>query len=132
MKTLMVAVAFAGVVGVTGLAHAAQIASPSIFGNQTQDVAECVVLNFGTRPVAVTLKIVDDLNATKVMSTCDGPVGPGEFCSVAFTNIFLGGFACVATAPSTATLRGTLIIDQRVVDDFGAAQLQPIVSAPLR
>ena len=131
MKTFMVAVVVAGVLGVSGLAHAAQIASPSIFGNQNQSVVECVVLNFGTRPVAVTLKIIDELAATKATSTCDGALAPGEFCSVS-ASLFVAGFGCTATAPSTATLRGTLIINQRVVDDFGVTQLQPIVSTPLR
>jgi hypothetical protein len=41
-----------------------------------------------------------------------------EFCSLTTAIDFQNSFACVATAPSTANLRGTLILDQKVFDGF--------------
>jgi hypothetical protein len=132
MKALIVAAIVVAALALGGSAHAAQISSPAIFGNQIQDTAECVVLNFGTRALAVTVKILNDAGQPAATSTCDGPLGGGQFCSVAARITPQHAFACVATAPSTSMLRGTLILDQRVLDDFGVAQLQPIRSAPLR
>jgi hypothetical protein len=53
-------------------------------------------------------------------------------CSVATTIDFRNAFACVATAPSTANLRGTLVLDQHVLDEFFVSNLRPIRSAPLQ
>ena len=134
MKTLIVASAFAGLLALALVepSEGAQITSPVIFGNHFQDHAECVVLNAGTRPLAVTVKIVDDTGQTRGTSTCDGALGVGEFCSAVAGIDFRNSFACVATAPSTANLRGTLVLEETVFDDFFVAQLHPIRSAPLR
>lgn len=55
---------FAAVVAALAIGGAAQaaeqIASPVVFGNHFQERAECVVMNAGTKPVPVTVKIVDD------------------------------------------------------------------------
>ena len=142
MRTLIVATAFAGVLALGGMCEAAQISSPAIFGGHFQSLAECVVLNFGTRPVATTVKILNDNGETAATSNCSGPLDAGEFCSVAaaitFQNPlasinFMNSFSCVATAASTANLRGALVIYQDVFDvDFGVSNLQPMTSAPLQ
>jgi len=132
MKSLIVSTAFAFVLTLGGLANAAQIASPSIFGNHFQEDAECVVLNSGTKPLAVTVKIINDLGDTVATSNCSGPLGAGEFCSVVRSIDFRNSFSCVATAPSTASLRGTLVLEQKVVDDFFLLQTHPIRFASLQ
>jgi hypothetical protein len=131
MKTLILGAA-AAVLAFGGTAHAAQLASPIIFGNHFQEVAECVVLNAGTRPLAVAVKIVNDAGDTVTTGRCDGSLGAGEFCSLTAAIDFRNSFACVATAPSTASLRGTLILEQKVLDDFFVANLHPIRSAALQ
>ena len=56
-----------------------------------------------------------------------GLVGKSLTTAIDFQN----SFACVATAPSTANLRGTLILDQKVSDDFLVPNLHPIRAAVL-
>ena len=64
MRTLIVATACASVLAFSGLSQAAQISSPTIFGTASEDRAECAVLNNGTSPLAVTVKIIDDFAQT--------------------------------------------------------------------
>ncbi len=135
-KTLIVAMAFAGMVATGGLARAARmIATPDIHGNFLQDFAECVVLNSGTRPLSgVTVKILDDSGVTRTTTDCSGPLGAGQFCSVSavINNNNLQAFACVATAASTTNLRGTLVLYKHELDQFNVSNLRPIRSAPLQ
>ena len=55
MRTFIVITACAAVLALTGVSRAAEISSPGIFGVDFQTRAECVVLNHGTTPVAVTV-----------------------------------------------------------------------------
>jgi hypothetical protein len=131
MKILIVATA-AAVFALGSAAYAAQqIASPIIFGNHFQELAECVVLNAGSKPLAVGVKIINDAGDTVATGSCGGPLGAAEFCSLTTAIDFQNSFACVATAPSTANLRGTLILDQKVFDDFLVPNLHPIRAATL-
>lgn len=133
MKSLILSAACAFVLALGGRANAAQqISSPSIFGNHFQEVAECVVLNSGSKPLAVAVKIINDLGDTVATSSCSGALGAGEFCSLARTIDFRNSFACVATAPSTTNLRGTLVLEQKVFDDFFVPNFQPIRAASLQ
>lgn len=132
MKTLIVAAA-AAALSLGTAAHAAQqIASPVVFGNHFQEVAECVILNAGTRPATLSVKIVDDAGTTVGSGTCGGSLEPGGFCTVTANIDFRNSFACVATAASTRTLRGTLFLHQKVLDDFFVANLHPIRAASLQ
>jgi len=131
MKNLIVAAA-AALLSVGSAAHAAHIASPVIFGNHFQEVAECVVLNADTKPVPIGVKIVDDAGTTVASGTCDGPLDPGEFCSIPATIDFRHSFACVATAPSTKNLRATLVLEEKVFDDFFVPNLHPVRAAALQ
>jgi hypothetical protein len=78
------------------------------------------------------VKIVNDAGDTVTTRSCGGSLGAAEFCSVATVIDFQNSFACVATAPSTANLRGTLILDQKVFDDFSVPNLHPIRAAGLQ
>ncbi len=132
MRILVVLAACAGVLALAGSAHAAQIASPTTFGAFTQDRAECVVLNGGTAALAVTVKILNESGGTVKTSTCGGSLPEGEFCSVSTAIDFGVGYACIATAPSTASLRGALVISEQLPDGFGSTYFLRIRSAPLR
>jgi len=132
MKTLIVAMAGAALLGSGGPSEAAQISSPMIFGNVPQAEAECVVVNGGTSPIQVTLAIVDELGAVKTMTTCGGPVPAGDFCTLSMPIPFIGPFACTATAGSTANLRGALVLEDKVLDSFGLFQFRAFRSEPLQ
>jgi hypothetical protein len=142
MRTLILATVCASVLVFSGMSEAAQISSPSIFGGHFQTRAECAVLNFGTRPVAATVKILNDNGQTAATTNCDGSLDAGEFCSVvaAITSQNplasmhnMNSYSCVATAPSTGSLRGALVIYEEVYDyDWGIYNLQPMRSAPLQ
>ena len=132
MRTFIVATAFAGVLAVGGLAHAAQIASPMLFGGHFQQLAECVVLNAGTTPANITsVKIVDDTGHTRSSQTCAGPLDAGEFCQTVAQIDFNNSFGCVMTAPTTANLRASITIDEFDFDDFFVRNTRPMTSAPL-
>jgi hypothetical protein len=134
-KTLIVAMAFAGMMALGGLARAARmIATPDIHGNFLQDFAECVVLNSGPRPLSVTVEILDNFGGTRATTDCSGPLGAGQFCSVGavINNNDPDASACIATAPSTTNLRGTLVLYEHDLDKFGVSNLRPIRSAPLQ
>ena len=132
MKSLAVA-AVAAVLALGSAAKAAeQIASPAVFGNHFQEVAECVVLNAGLKPAAVTVKIINDVGDTVATSNCNGPLGTNEFCSVARTIDFRNAFACVVSAPSIASVRGTLVLLQKELDQFFVPNLHPVRTAELQ
>ncbi len=132
MRTFIIAAACAGVLAWTGVSRAAQISSPMVFGNVSQNRAECVVINGGAAPIAVALKIVDEAGATKVTSHCDGPVAAGDFCDLIMPIDFVGAFSCAATAGSVANLRGALVLEDKVLDSFGLFQFRAIRSEQLR
>ena len=72
--------AFAAALALGGVSQAAQIASPTILGTGEQDMAHCIVLNGGTSPLAVTLKIINEFGGTEWTDNCFGPLGAGQFC----------------------------------------------------
>jgi len=132
MRTLIVAIACAGVLAWSGSSQAAQISTPTIFGNVDQALAECVVINGGTTALAVTLKIVDAAGATKTTSNCDGSLAAGNFCTLIMPVGFVGPVACTATAGAITNLRGALVLEDQVVDSFGLLRFRAIRSEPLR
>ena len=132
MRAFIIALAGAGVLALSGVSPAAQISSPMVFGNVSQDRAECVVVNGGTAPLTVTLKIVDEAGATKVTSNCDGSIPAGDFCDLIMPVGFVGAFSCTATAPSVTNLRGALVLEDKVLDSFGLFQFRAIRSEQLR
>ena len=133
MRTLIVATVCAGVLACSGMSEAAQISSASIFGGHFQTRAECVILNFGTRPVAATVKILNDNGQTAATSNCDGSLDAGEFCSVVAAITFrtrlhpsfMNSFSCVATAASTANLRAHWSL-RGGYDTTGASTIAPM------
>jgi hypothetical protein len=133
MKALLVVTAFVGLFALGGVSHAADMSSPGIFGVATQDLAECVVLNGGTKSLNVTVKIINFFGVTERTYNCGGPLAPGQFCATSTpTTLGFAPYACVASAPSVASLRGALAIHEQVPDGFGSFYLRTVRSAPLR
>ena len=122
----------AGVLAWSGTSQAAQISSPTIFGNVDQARAECVVIKGGTTVLVVTLKIVDEAGATKTTSNCNGSLAAGDFCALIMPVGFVGSFACAATAGAITNLRGALVLEDEVLDSFGLLQFRAIRSESLR
>ncbi len=133
MRTLIVVTACAAVLALTGVAQAAEISSAGIFGVEFQDRAECVVLNHGNTPVAVTVNIFAGSGVQLATSNCGGPLGPGQFCNVVrnspppFEN---EPVSCSVTAGSTRNLRGAIVIEESPFTGHGPFHL--VRSAPLR
>ena len=134
MKTFIAAVVGAGLLAFSGVSHAGQISSPTIFGTGQQQSAECSIYNNSTAKVTVTVKIIDDFANTVSQSTCGGPINPGQFCSL-FTPINNEeAHTCVVTSPGPVTsLRASLVIYKRVFDPiFQLFYHQAVRSAALR
>ncbi len=130
MRKLIVFVACIATFGFATTASAAQIASPAIFGAHTQTGAMCIIYNAGTTPVTVSLRILNESGG--VVRSQTRTVGPGQFDSI-FTSISFGvAYGCTATASGVGNLRGTMIIMQHYIDDFGGGANRSIRSAQLR
>lgn len=130
MKTTSMLPLAALLLGLSLPAHAAQtIASPTIFGSNLQDRAQCIVRNTGASPVPVTITIFTESGTALATSVCAGGITPGHNCS-AFANIANGvAYACSATAEGSAkNLRGSLIL----YDTVDPSDFEPIRSAELR
>ena len=133
MRTLLVATAVAGLLALSGVAQAAQIASPTIYGTADQVLAECAVINGGLTPLAITVKIVSEFGETIGPISCGGPtLAAGDACSLATLIDNSTAYACVASAASIANLRGGLVFHKHVQDSSGILVLHPIRFAPLR
>ena len=133
MRTLIVAMACAGVLALSGVSQAAQIASPTIYGTFDQVLAECAVVNGGPTPLAaVTIKIVSEFGETIGPMSCGSKLGVDEFCSLRTLIDNSTAYACVATAGSIANLRGGLVFHKNFLNESGSLTLHPIRFAPLR
>ena len=133
MRTLIVAMACTAVLALSGVSQAAQISTPMIFGTGNQDKAHCVVVNGGTSPLAVTVKLLNEYGGTEATYNCHGPLGAEQFCALRRSIDNAGAYACIATAGSTANLRGALVLEEEVLDPFwGTTFLRPVKSAPMR
>ncbi|HEY8515547.1 MAG TPA: hypothetical protein VIS07_08540 [Candidatus Binatia bacterium] len=131
MRKLILMSAAASMLGLHGVAHAAQtISSPAAFGGNVQNRAQCIVRNVGKTPTSVTVTIHDEAgNALPGSNFCGAPLQPGDNCSV-FANIGNNAaYACSATTSGNAKhLRGTLVI----LDDVDPGDPEPLRSAELR
>jgi hypothetical protein len=117
MKTL--AAVAACMFGFTGVCHAAQIASPAIYGALSQTGALCIVYNAGSTPQAVQVQFFDEegtvLDASgncKFPTVITGTVG-GGFCQMAIAGPQVASnkaYACVARANNVTNLRGSIIM----------------------
>jgi len=133
MRALIVAAASAGVLAWGGVSEAAQIASPTIYGTADQVLAECAIFNNGPTAQPVTVKIVSEFGETIGPENCGGPtLAAGDACSLITLIDNSTAYACVATAPGIANVRGGLVFHRHVLDDFGILVLHPIRFAPLR
>ena len=135
MRTLIVVVACAGVLALSGVSQAAQIASPTIYGTFDQVIAECAVVNGGPTPLTlVTIKIVSEFGETIGPMNCgtNKTLGVGEFCSLRTLIDNSTAYACVATAAALANFRGGLVFHKHFLNESGSLTLHPIRFAPLR
>ena len=133
MRTLIVAIACAGVVAWSGMSEAAQLASPTIYGTLDQFLAECAVINGGGNAQAVSVKLVSEFGQTIGPVSCGGPtLAAGDACSLSAIIDNTTAYACVATAGSVANLRGALVFHRHVQDSSGILVLHPIRFSPLR
>jgi hypothetical protein len=135
MRTLIVAVACAGVLALGGVSQAAQIASPTIYGTFEQVLAECSVVNGGPAPLAsVTIKLVSEFGVTIDTMNCGSnkTLGIGEFCSLRTLIDNSTAYSCVATAAALANFRGGLVFHKHFLNPGGSLTLHPIRFAPLR
>jgi hypothetical protein len=110
MKTLIASCAC--VFGFAGMCHAAQIASPSIYGALSQTVALCLVYNAGSASQTVQVQIVDEAG-TVVADSGNCTAFGSQFCSLAKIGISNGSaYACTARAGNVANLHGSMILEQ--------------------
>ena len=126
MKPFALSIAALSIAALSTVAHAAQIASPAIYGSTLQRSAQCVIGNTSTKPIAVDVRIVDEAgNAYTPTNQC-GTIEPSFLCSAFINNIPNNqAVACTATAQgSTSKLRGNLTIFD--------AQGNPLRTEPLR
>src|SRR5262245_48978603 len=83
MRTLIAAIACAAALAWGGVSQAAQLASPTIYGNAEQFLAECAIINGGTGPQAVNVKIISEFGDTVGSESCGGPtLAAGDACSL--------------------------------------------------
>jgi hypothetical protein len=101
--------------GFASSSRASQVlASPAVYGSVNQQVAQCVLGNFGTRDVPVSsFQIVDESgNAFPVEGTC-GAVPVNDICTIAtFASSIPSAAAvgCQAKVSNGETIRGSLTI----------------------
>ena len=118
MRTYIACTVCAVLLGLAGLAQAAELLSPpysvkTVASNGVGTKGACVVRNIGTTPVAVTVSLVANNEVVPIFDFCNGHrLGGGQTCLVSGDLIqALGGgtyVACRVTAPTVVNLRGTL------------------------
>lgn len=141
MKTFAALAAVVSLVGITGLSHAATIASPAIptlhatdfeGGSLYGTTGACYVRNVGRVPVSLEVKFFQNFGVelSPSFQNCNSvPLAPGRTC-VALVNDLPDDvvFSCSATASgSPKNLRA--MIEQRGITDAG---LKVIVAEDLR
>ena len=116
--------------GFSAAAHAATLASPSIFGSHAQSVARCTALNGGSVPITLTVKILTESGAVWDSRTIT--LAPGDFTALTEPIQIGVAYSCTVTAGvSLANVRAALIIDEPV-EYQGSFVPRPIRSAALR
>jgi hypothetical protein len=131
MKTYAALTAAASLLGITGLVHAGQIASPPVPSSNSYS-AICYVRNVGAAPIAVNVQIVNTAGAalTTNFDNCNtGSLAPGLSCAVQTADAALVLYAaCSATTSgSVKKLRGSFEVRYFVSPNVftgGAADLQ--------
>jgi len=109
MRSSLIVSAIGCLLGLAGSAHAAQLASATIYGAFSQHTAQCAIANVGTTPIFVTVNIVDESGNVVPTSEHCGTVQPGLLCEVFASSISTSSaFACTATTKgNTGKLRGS-------------------------
>jgi hypothetical protein len=117
MKTYVAGTVFALFLGVTGLAQAGQLVSPSLPTRHRAvnigQIGHCRIRNVGTSAVTVKVNLFSNNSPVNDLDLCNGkPLQPGATC---FVSKFLPDdsyVACSVTAGNVANLRGTLDISE--------------------
>ena|SRR5689334_18502762 len=90
------------------------IASPAIFAGPDQTEAGCAIRNVGAKPVLVDASIFDESGtALSGFGSCaDGPLAPGDECSMSALISTGVAYACSATVRSGSpkSVRGVLLV----------------------
>jgi hypothetical protein len=109
LKRSLIVTAIGCLLGLAGSAHAAQLASATIYGAFSQQTAQCSIGNVGTTPIFVTVNIVDEAGDVVPTTEHCGTVEPGSLCQVFASPIATASaFACTATTKGdTGKLRGS-------------------------
>jgi hypothetical protein len=115
----------------SGVAEAARLASPPIFGAHTQVGAICAVFNNGTEPIDVVVTILGE-SGEKLRSQQFTRVLPRQTVSLSqsLEDRFGVAHACTVDAASVATLRASLSITEHVNAD--GTNFRVFRSVPLR
>jgi hypothetical protein len=121
MKTYAILTAAASLWGITGLSHAAQIASPAlptlhsttfVGGELIETGGACYIRNIGTSPISVEVKFFQNFGVELApdFQNCNGaPLAAGRTCILRISNLPDDVvFACSATASNVKNLRGIL------------------------
>lgn len=127
MKTL--AALAASMIGVAGVCHAAQIASPAIFGALSQNVAQCLVYNAGSTTQTIQIQLFDEAGTvlTAVSGSCNfpTPIPAGEFCALAAIGISHDkAYACAARASNVTNLHGSITLQENANSSLRSAVLR--------
>jgi hypothetical protein len=117
----------------SGVAQAARLTSPAIFGTHTQRFAICSVFNNGTAPLDVTVKILGESGEVLKSEFIDDLL-PGEIAPITEDIALRTGVAhaCSVDAASIANLRAALAILEQVQNADGSVIFRPMRSVPLR
>jgi hypothetical protein len=121
MRTHVAVAAFAATVGLTGLAHAAQLLSPGlpirVRETNVETLGACRVRNVGTKPIAVQVSVFSNNAVVLAQDRCNGQMLPaGSSCSVAAFLPDDSFVACRVTASSVTNLRGVLELSEVTSD----------------
>jgi hypothetical protein len=117
----------------SGVAQAARLTSPAIFGSHTQRFAICNVFNNGTEPLDITVTILGESGEVLKSEFVDNML-PGEIVPVTKDIALRFGVAhtCTVEAASIANLRAALVILEQVQGAGGSVFLRATRSVPLR
>jgi hypothetical protein len=114
----------------SGVAEAARLTSPVIFGAHTQVGAICAVANNGTEPIDVVVTILGESGEKlKVQPFARVPPRQTVSLSQALEGRFGVAHACTVDAASVGTLRASLTITEQAAVEGG---FRVIRSVPLR
>ncbi len=133
VRSAVLVVLVAIVLGLAGLAPAAELLSPPLPTGVGSSGA-CHVRNTGTTPVSLQVSIFSNNSPVFMYDTCyDAPLQPGRTCLVVVDLPDASYAACSVTAGNVSKLKATLEIrGQYPTAGFPAGLLRVLVAEDLR